>query len=123
MDVSASNPSACAPLSLPSPEAGSSVSDPDSKKLNADGPLQSIKLDELGPMIVNNDGVGLFFAFFAYHHWGTLCLYYSIHVIFACRRCLESQTGRKWRTRNAKGPFQKEQVNANIFSKKCIGRN
>jgi hypothetical protein len=65
---STSNPSACAPLSLASPEAGSSVSDPDSKKLNVDGPLQSIKLDELGPMVVNNDGVGAFFAFFAYHY-------------------------------------------------------
>lgn len=69
MDVSASNPSACAPLSLPTPEAGSSDSDPDSKKLNVDGPLQSIKLDELGPMVVNNDGVGVFFAFFIYHYY------------------------------------------------------
>jgi hypothetical protein len=57
MDISDSNPSACAPLSLPSPEADSSVSDPASKKLNVHGPLQSIKLDELGPMVVNNDGV------------------------------------------------------------------
>ncbi|KIM41939.1 hypothetical protein M413DRAFT_445140 [Hebeloma cylindrosporum] len=60
MDVQredASNPSACAPkLSLPSPEAGSCVSDAHAKKLDVDGPLQSIKLDELGPMVVNNDG-------------------------------------------------------------------
>ena len=69
MDGSAStDPSTCAPLSLISPETGSSVSEPDSKNLNVDGPLQSIKLDELGPMVVNNDGVGVSFAFFQVSH-------------------------------------------------------
>jgi hypothetical protein len=85
MDVSASNTSACAPLSLPSPEADSSVeSDPASKKLNVDEPLQSIKLDELGPMVVNNDGVGLFFAFFVY-----LSLRHPLSISFyPCDFCL-----------------------------------
>jgi hypothetical protein len=110
MDVS-SNPSVCAPLST-SPEAGSSV-DPDSKKPNVDGPLQSIKLDELGPMVVNNDGVGFFFPFFAYH-----CQYYSTHVILLIdafsNRKLGANEGHGTR-KDGSRPFQEEQVNPNSF--------
>ena len=99
-----------------SPETSLNVSESDSKNLNVDGPLQWIKLDEFGPMVVNNDGVGNSFAFFSHQiteapSAHSLLMYVSIHVILLVdafsNRKLGANDGHGTR-KDGSCPFQEE---------------